>query len=243
MKSLRRCILGALITMSAGGGLLLGTQAAGAAGAAKAAAVSSTPAPTVTSSDGQELTVGYDHNQVDIDGTNFVDVTAVDFGGVPAVISSCINDDECFVTAPTRTTAGTVFITVTAAGGTSATYAGNGDEATYYNPTAITATPALLSVSPFSLGLFTLTATVTGYLGAPVSGVTVYFETEINPGGRDDPPIYDLWCQTTTNSAGVATCSALSDALTIIEENGYTVYTPGSSTQFPAQATAPLLSL
>jgi hypothetical protein len=221
------------------GGLAIGTQTAGAAN----------PAPTVTAVEGGALlsTDGGVQNGVIIKGTDFVDVTAIDFGGVPATGVNCINDSgyECFATAPAFPSTGTVFVTVTAAGGTSATYSGVGDEATYYNPTTITATPALLSLSPFALPLFTLTATVTGKNGAPVPGLTVYFSTETSPGQRDIPPSYTEWCQSTTNSAGVATCSALSllGVQTITQYNGYMAYTPGSATQFEAQTTAPLLGL
>jgi hypothetical protein len=73
----------------------------------------------------------------------------------------------------------------------------------------------------------------------------VYFSTETSPGQRDIPPSYTEWCQSTTNSAGVATCSALSllGVQTITQYNGYMAYTPGSATQFEAQTTAPLLGL
>jgi len=239
MKILGRCILAAFIIVSAGSGVLLAGQSAGAAS-------SSTPAPTVTALGGasQLSTAGGPGNIVDIDGTNFVDVTAIDIGGVPATDVECDSSNECSAVAPASTTAGIVFVTVTAAGGTSATYNGAGDEVHYYYPTTITATPALLSLSPLHLGLFTLTATVTGNHGAPVAGLTVYFFTQMTTGeGGNTTTETNPLCQTTTNASGVATCSALSDAQMIIQDNGYVAYTPGSSTQFAIEAIAPLLSI
>jgi hypothetical protein len=229
MNTLQRCILGALILTSVGGGLLLGLPAAGAASA-------STPAPTVTTDEYsfQLSTAGGDNNYIYIGGTNFDNVTAIDFGGVPGTDVQCYNGDECSVIAPPRATAGTVFVTVTAAGGTSATYNGIGDEITYYYPTNISATPALFSLSPLHLGLCTLTATVTGNDGLPVSGLTIDFVT----GGTDQ------LCVTTTNSAGVATCSALlNGVLPIILGQGYVASTAGSATQLPAAAVEGIYSL
>jgi hypothetical protein len=238
MKSLHRYILGALITASVASGLLLGTQAAGATS-------SSTPAPTVTGVVfGSELsTAGGSQDNVGVYGTNFVDVTAIDFGGVPGTDLMCYNSETCDVDAPPRATPGTVLVTVTAAGGTSATYNGTGDEATYYYPLNMTVSPALLSLSPFTLGLFTLTATVTRH-GAPVpAGMLVVFGTETSAEGGSGPPGYEQWCTTTTNASGVATCSALTDSLTIIENNGYFAETEGGSNANFAEASAPLLSL
>jgi hypothetical protein len=233
MKTLGRCVLGTLFVMGGGGGLLLGTQAAGAAPSSTPSP--STPAPTVTSDDGSQqlTTAGGGQDELYVQGTNFDDVTAIDFGGVPGTDVECSGGDLCSVIAPPRATAGTVFVTVTAAGGTSAIYNGIGDEITYYYPTNMSATPALLSLSPLHLGLFTLTATVTGNHGVPVSGLTVDFSEGT-----------DQLCVTTTNSAGVATCSALlNGVLPIILGQGYVASTAGSATQLPAATVEGIYSL
>jgi hypothetical protein len=116
------------------------------------------PAPTVTAI---SPTSGPNGTPVTITGTNFTGVTAVDFGtGNPATFT--VNSASSIaVTAPTGS--GTVDVTVTTSGGTSAT--STADEYTFVVPPA----PAITSVSP-STGYFSSSVTVTGtnFTGASV---------------------------------------------------------------------------
>ncbi|HWE66118.1 MAG TPA: hypothetical protein VG298_05690 [Acidimicrobiales bacterium] len=228
-------MLGALIAISTGGGLVLGAQVVGA----------STPPPTVTGMSSS----GYNYSfastaggqPIIIYGTNLVDVTAIDFGSIPGTDIQCFGD-TCDVVAPPAAMPSTVFVTVTTAGGTSATYNGAGDELIYRYPTNLTAAPAILSVSPLTLSLLTLTATLTGPHG-PVSGANVTFTVQISPARRDSPGSFQTLCTTTTNSKGVATCAAASSALQLIDANGYRVGSDPTATQLPTFGTAPLLIL
>jgi hypothetical protein len=235
-------MLGALIAISTGGGLLLVTQPAGA----------STPPPTVTNVVDNNLSSGFNYSlastaggeTITIQGTNLVDVTAIDFGGIPGTDILCFGDTTCNVVDPSAATPSTVFVTVTAAGGTSATYNGAGDELVYHYPTNLTVAPAILSLAPLTLSLFTLTATLTGPDG-PVSGASVQFVIETTPSIGADPPNYQILCTTATNSKGVATCAAATDAPEIIEASppGYFVESAPTATQLPTFRTAPLLTL
>lgn len=242
MRTVRRCILGALIAISAGGGLLLGTQVVGA----------STPAPTVTAvlADNVSASLGYPlastagGETILIRGTNLTGVTAIDFGGIAGTDVECFGDTDCQAVDPPAATPSTVFVTVTAAGGTSAIYDGAGDELVYRYPTNLTPAPAILSLSPLKLSLFTLTATVSGPSG-PVTGDSVRFFTETGMANRDIPPIYQLLCTTSTNSKGVATCAAASDALGIFQATppGYWVISAPTATQLPSINSAALVTL
>jgi Autotransporter beta-domain/IPT/TIG domain len=95
------------------------------------------PAPTVTAVSPQSgLTAG--GNSVTISGTNFTAATAVQFGHTAATSFNVVNANTITATTPAGT--GTVDVTVTTAGGTSATNAG--DHYVYAQP------PIVTSVSP-----------------------------------------------------------------------------------------------
>jgi len=100
-------------------------------------------------------------------------------------------------------------------------------------PTALTANPAIISLSPLKLYLFTLNATlVSKVTGAPLSGQTVVFKAKTS-----------TLCTTRTNSAGVATCkgsSGVNGVIKVIEAFGYTVTYAGTNDYASSSVTAPL---
>jgi len=79
---------------------------------------------------------------VTITGTNLTGATAVTFGGVPGTIISVFSDTIIMVEAPPVSMTGTVDVTVTTPGGTSAT--SPADQFTYLG------VPTVISLSPSS---------------------------------------------------------------------------------------------
>ena len=109
---------------------------------------------------------------VTITGTRFTGATAVDFGATPAT-SFTVNSDTSITAGSPAGSAGTVDITVTTPGGTSATAAA--DQFTYETP------PVITSLSPATglpAGGTSVTITGTGFTGA----------TDVDFGGRRPPP-------------------------------------------------------
>jgi len=100
--------------------------------------------------------------------------------------------------------------------------------------TALTATPAILQVSPLALEVFNLSATLTRESdGSPLAGQTVVFSagsTEL--------------CTSTTDASGVATCNVLMSPtaiLAVVLSNGYAVSFPGDGNYAPSTASAGLI--
>ncbi|MBS0516965.1 MAG: IPT/TIG domain-containing protein [Proteobacteria bacterium] len=120
--------------------------------------LAATPAPTVTSiAPTSGPTAG--GTTVTITGTNFTGATAVKFGTVSALPFTVIGSTQITVTAPAGA-AGMVDVTVTTAGGTSATSAA--DQYTYV------AAPTVTSIAPTSgptAGGTTVTITGTNFTG------------------------------------------------------------------------------
>jgi hypothetical protein len=141
-----------------------------------------TPAPTVTSvSPGSGTTSGA--TAVTVTGTNLSGATAVDFGTSAATIGSC-TATSCSVTSPPHA-AGTVDVTVTTSGGTSATSAA--DQFTY------TATP------PTVTGVSPNTGYTTGSTSVTVTGTNLFAATAVDFG---------------TSAATVTSCSPTSCSVT-----------------------------
>ena len=118
-----------------------------------------------------------------ITGTSFTGATAVDFGTTPVTDINVLNDTTITANSPAGT--GTVNVTVTAPGGTSAT--SSADQFTY---TAAIA-PTVTSISPnTNIGLGTISIMITGtsFIGAtavdfgttPSTEVFVFNDTTIN---------------------------------------------------------------
>jgi len=134
----------------------------GLAGGPNALALHTVPAPTVTSvsPNSGPLAAG---TPVTITGTNLTGTTAITFGADgPATGVSC-TATSCTATAPAGV-AGTVDVTVTGPGGTSAT--GSADQYTYV------AAPVVTAVSPThgpEAGGTTVTVTGTGLSGAAIA--------------------------------------------------------------------------
>jgi hypothetical protein len=123
-------------------------------------------APTVTSVSPNSTAAG---NGVTISGTNFIDVTAIKFGNVLASEAAVVKSPTS-ITVGVPPGTGTVDVTVTAAGGTSAISAA--DQFTY------PAVPTVTAVSPNSgpiTGGTNVTITGTGFTGPGINGVTVFF--------------------------------------------------------------------
>jgi len=193
----------------------------------------SMPTPTVTSvAPSSGSTAG--GSAVTITGTNLMGGT-VKFGTVSAPNVTCTTATSCTGTTPSASVAGVVDVTVTTTGGTSATW--SADHYTYLYPTKLVAQPAVLSVSPLGLPLFTLSATLTqSKAGAPVEpGEAVTFSA----GGTTLGVGY-------TNASGVASLDILtniSGVLSTVEKFGYTVTFPGTATYLASAAAGPLLVL
>ncbi len=101
------------------------------------------PAPTVT---GVSPTSGFNGTSVTVTGTNFTNASAVDFGAAAATFFTVNNSNSITATAPFGTL-GTVDVTVTTPGGTSAT--GAADQFTYI---AGPPTPTLVATYRGDLG-------------------------------------------------------------------------------------------
>jgi hypothetical protein len=119
---------------------------------------------------------------VTISGSGFSGATAVDFGTTPAASFTVDSDSQITATAPAAASAGSVDITVTTAGGTSAT--GTADQFTYL------AAPVVLDISPQVgplAGGTTVTISGSGFSGAtavdfgtiPAASFAVDSDTEI----------------------------------------------------------------
>ena len=105
----------------------------------------SAPAPTVTTiSPSSDFTTG--GTTVTITGTNFTGATAVDFGSTLATNVTVTNSTTITATSPAGVV-GTVDVTVTTPGGTSATT--SADQFTYIAPTATSLTPTVTPSSTF----------------------------------------------------------------------------------------------
>lgn len=97
--------------------------------------------------------------------------------------------------------------------------------------TTITAQPAVASLSPLGLPLFTLTAR----LVSQVTGKGVANELVSMTTGSD------TICTATTDSQGVATCSAQSKAVTIVVNAGYRAIFAGDADYQPSSAAGGLI--
>jgi len=137
------------------------------------------PPPTVTQvSPSSGYIIG--GTTVTVTGTNLADATEVAFGNYSASISSC-SDTSCTVTSPAQGV-GVVDVTVTTAGGTSATSAA--DQYDYVLPPPPTVTQVSPDAGPQSGGTL---ATVTGTNLADATAV----DFGVNPGT-------DLYCTDTS---------------------------------------------
>jgi len=99
-------------------------------------------------------------------------------------------------------------------------------------PTSMTASPALLSVSPFGAQGFTLQAALASN-GAGLGSEPVVFTAGTT-----------ILCSSTTNGAGEATCNVLTSSsalLALLDADGYTASFSGTADYRPSQATAPLI--
>jgi hypothetical protein len=100
------------------------------------------------------------------------------------------------------------------------------------DPTSMTASPALLSLSPPGVDLFTLKATLQSS-GEVLSGEPVVFTAGST-----------TLCTATTNSGGVASCNILVDVpglLATLLSGGYTASFPGVADYQASHAKAPLI--
>ncbi|MFL6374365.1 MAG: IPT/TIG domain-containing protein [Pyrinomonadaceae bacterium] len=150
---------------------VLATAAANTAfrGVALAPAGAAAPAPAVTSvSPTSGSTSG--GTSVTITGTNFTGATAVSFGGTPATTFTVNSATSITATAPAHA-AGTVDVTVTTSGGTSAISAS--DHYTYNAPTPA---PAVTNVSPTS-------GTTGGGTSVTIAGTNFTGATAVSFGG------------------------------------------------------------
>jgi len=163
------------------------------------------PAPTVTSvSPNSGPTSG--GTAVTITGTNFTGATAVNFGMVAATNPIVTSNTQIMATSPTGL--GTVDVTVTTSGGTSATSAA--DQFTYIAPTPTTLTAT--AGTPQSTSVNTafgssLQATVQDQSGNPMSGVTVTF-TAPSSGASAVFSNSTNMITAVTNGSGIATVTA-----------------------------------
>jgi hypothetical protein len=158
-------------TLNAGGNATLGAISCSRGGACSAGGsykdgsavtqafvVDFTPSPTVTS---LSPASGPAHGGtvVTVSGTNFAGTTAVDFGTKAGTQMSVVNADTLKVTAPAGT--GTVNVTVTTLGGTSAV--STKDRFTYFNPPTVS---RLLPASGPARGSTVVTVSGTNLAGA-----------------------------------------------------------------------------
>jgi hypothetical protein len=102
-------------------------------------------------------------------------------------------------------------------------------------PTALTATPAIIQLSPLHIYLFTLNATLTSQVtGAVLANQSVVFKAGTT-----------TLCTTKTNSSGVATCkgsSGVNGIIKVIEADGYNVSFAGTADYLLSSAKAPLVN-
>jgi hypothetical protein len=169
---------------------------------------------------------------VTITGSNFTGVTAVNFGATPAVSFSVKSPTSIIVPAPVGAT-GTVDMTVTAAGGTSAT--GSSDQFTYIASTI----PTVSSVSPSSglpAGGNSVTITGTNFSGVTAvdfgttaaTPVTVNSTTSITvpapagPAGTVDVTVTASGGTSATNSSDRYTYLAAPTVSTVAPNSGPT---------------------
>ncbi|WP_408898555.1 Ig-like domain repeat protein [Nocardioides sp. R1-1] len=110
-----------------------------------------------------------------------------------------------------------------------ASASGPGSITVAQQPTAIQATPAVVSLTPFLLPLGQLRATITGN-GQPLAGVPLEFRI----GAR-------LVCTTTTNESGFATCNAAAQLVLLTLHGGYTVSYAGDAHHLSSTARGALL--
>lgn len=96
-------------------------------------------------------------------------------------------------------------------------------------PTTLTATPALIKIAGLRVYLFDLTATLSSPSG-PVSGATISFTAGST-----------RLCTAVTDSAGTASCNALTSALPIVLSLGYQAKFAGDATYLPSSASAGLI--
>ncbi len=126
--------------------------------------VTFTPLPNITSISPANGPIAGGTSVV-ITGTNFTNATAVKFGSTAATSFTVNSDTQITATSPAGTS-GTIHITVTTAGGTSAT--GSADQFTYEGtPTAITNAATSITSSG---------ATLNGTINAKGASTTVTFE-------------------------------------------------------------------
>ena len=99
-------------------------------------------------------------------------------------------------------------------------------------PTRVAATPALADLSGAGVYAFSLSATLTrSDTAAPLAGQQINFSAGSTP-----------LCTATTDSRGVATCDALTEAPAILASQGYTAAFPGGADYRPSSAPAGLTS-
>lgn len=183
-------------------------------------------APSVTSISPTTGTIS-GGTSVTITGTDFTDATAVSFGGIPAA-SFTVNSATSITAVSPAGSAGTVNVTVTTAGGTSAT--SSADEFTYVSP------PTVTNVSPNTgptAGGTSVTITGTDFSGAtavsfgatPATSFTVNSATSItavSPAGSAG--IVNV---TVTTTSGTSTTSS-ADEFTYVAPPTITSVTPAT---------------
>ena len=207
------------VTVTTGGG----TSATGAADHfTYSPVVVAPPAPTVTGvSPGAGSTAG--GTSVTINGTNLTGTTAVDFGSKPATGVTVHSDTSVSAISPSGT-AGTVHVTVTTAGGTSATNAA--DDFTY-SPTA----PAVTAVSPgagptaggtsVTISGTNLSGTIAVDFGSTLAtGVTVHSDSSVS---AVSPPGTAGTVHVTVTTAGGTSATSAADDFTY---EGFTHVSP-----------------
>ncbi|MGW2400674.1 YVTN family beta-propeller repeat protein [Kitasatospora sp. NPDC001664] len=175
---------------------------------------------------------------VTVDGTGLSGASSVKFGSTEASSFSVATDNRLTAVAPAGT--GTVDVTVTTPGGSSATSAA--DRFTYTvvtdpgtpHSTALSAAPTLFSVGAGGLTVgLTLSATLTDTTAhLPAAGQTVRFTV----GSA-------TVCTAVTNAHGTATCSGLVPLLTVVLAGGYQATFAGTPALKPATARAGLIRL
>ncbi|MFC5373244.1 IPT/TIG domain-containing protein [Brevundimonas faecalis] len=226
------CLSTLTVTPTAAGSYAYTTGAVSATGAtggtATTGALVVNAVPTVTSISPTAGPIGGGAS-VTLTGTNFTGVTGaggVKFGGTNATSYTVVNGATIIATAPAGSE-GTVDITVTNGGGTSATSAS--DRYTYV------AAPTVTSISPTSgpsAGGTTVTITGTGFSGATgvtfggtaASGFTVVSATQITATSPAGTGTVDV---RVTTSGGTSATSA-SDQFTYVAPPTVTAVSPNS---------------